>query len=87
MYCSFVILCFTCGECRSVVSIITEKASTYTVSALAKSVLFGLQSQYREANFSISRSIFCASPGNRKPSRKWRNAATMSRSAKFIASM
>mmetsp|Transcript_8611 Transcript_8611/g.26413 ORF Transcript_8611/g.26413 Transcript_8611/m.26413 type:complete len:394 (+) Transcript_8611:4289-5470(+) len=64
------------GLCRSVCSMITENASTKATSADGKTVL--LKAQYRSANFSIMRSIFCASPGNRKPARKWRIAMSNS---------
>lgn len=45
---------------------------------------FGLHSNHRLANFSNNLSIFWASPGNRNPSRKNRNAETTSLLTKFI---
>mmetsp|Transcript_34101 Transcript_34101/g.83591 ORF Transcript_34101/g.83591 Transcript_34101/m.83591 type:complete len:298 (-) Transcript_34101:305-1198(-) len=71
---SRVILFFTCGLCASVFSMITLNDSTYAVSALLYCPGFCLQ--YRSANFSISRSIFCDSPGRRNPSRNLRMASS-----------
>lgn len=46
----------------------------------------GLQSQYRLANFSISLSIFCASPGNLNPCKNNLKAGTNSIAVKRIRS-
>ena len=81
---SLVILCFTCGLCASVLSMITENASTYAVSALLYAP--GLHTQKRSANFSINRSIFWDSPGKRNPARKFRMASSSVRPSKSIAS-
>ena len=81
---SFVILFFTCGLCASVLSMITEKASTYAVSADLYSPGFCLQNL--SANFSMSRSIFCDSPGSRKPSRNFLMPSSRVWSVKSIAS-
>mmetsp|Transcript_3881 Transcript_3881/g.12017 ORF Transcript_3881/g.12017 Transcript_3881/m.12017 type:complete len:205 (-) Transcript_3881:1795-2409(-) len=59
-----VIFFLICDEWASVLSMIREYASTYAVSALAKTPSFC--EQYLSANFSIMRSIFCASPGSQK---------------------
>lgn len=59
----------TCVLCASVLSMMTEYASTYATSADLKDS--GLQLTKRSANFSISLSIFCASPGRRKPDRNF----------------
>ena len=53
---------------------ISEYASTYAVSALAKTPSFCVQK--REANFSIIRSIFCASPGSQKCDKNLRSDAS-----------
>ena len=62
------ILTLTWGLCASVFSMMTEYASTYATSALLKAS--GLQFTNLSANFSISLSIFCASPGKRNPFKK-----------------
>ena len=62
------ILTLTWGLCASVFSMMTEYASTYATSALLKAS--GLQFTNLSANFSISLSIFCASPGRRNPFKK-----------------
>ena len=62
---SLVILCFTPGLCASVFSMIVENDNTYAVSG--DLYIPGFCKQNLCANFSISRSIFCDSPGNRKP--------------------
>ena len=46
----------------------------------------GLHTQYLLANFSISLSIFCASPGSRKFSKNNLSADTKSLFSKFIKS-
>ena len=81
---SLVILFLTIGLCASVLSMITEKLSTYAVSALLYAPGFCLQ--YSSANFSMSRSIFCASPGNRNPARNARIASSSANPAKSIDS-
>ena len=81
---SLVILFFTCGLCASVLSMMTENASTYAVSADLYSPGFCLQNL--SANFSIRRSIFCDSPGKRKPSRNLRMPSSKVWSVKSIAS-
>mmetsp|Transcript_9999 Transcript_9999/g.34492 ORF Transcript_9999/g.34492 Transcript_9999/m.34492 type:complete len:252 (-) Transcript_9999:301-1056(-) len=74
----------TAGLCKSVWSMITENARTNATSADGKTALFN--AQYRSAYFSIMRSIFWASPGRRKPLRKWRMATSNSKPVKSIAS-
>mmetsp|Transcript_4555 Transcript_4555/g.18274 ORF Transcript_4555/g.18274 Transcript_4555/m.18274 type:complete len:215 (+) Transcript_4555:2411-3055(+) len=81
---SLVILFFTCGLCASVLSMMTLYASTYAVSALRKRP--GVCRQKRSANFSMSLSIFCASPGRRKSNRKWRIASSNTMPVKSSAS-
>mmetsp|Transcript_1720 Transcript_1720/g.4434 ORF Transcript_1720/g.4434 Transcript_1720/m.4434 type:complete len:220 (-) Transcript_1720:2007-2666(-) len=61
------------GLCRSVLSMMTEKARMKAVSADGKTSGFWLVN--RSANFSMIRSIFWASPGNRKPDKKSRMAS------------
>ena len=58
---------FMLGLCASVCSMMMEYARMKAVSVEGKTP--GLFSQYRCANFSMMRSIFCASPGRRKPDR------------------
>ena len=59
-------------------------AGAYAVSALAKTPSFC--AQYRSANFSIIRSIFCASPGSQKWPRNLRSAAAKESAPKSIES-
>ena len=73
------------GLCASVLSMITAKARTYAASGVAKTP--GLHRQYRAANASITRSIFCASPGRRNgPPRNARSATSNSAPTKSCAS-
>mmetsp|Transcript_5116 Transcript_5116/g.17817 ORF Transcript_5116/g.17817 Transcript_5116/m.17817 type:complete len:229 (-) Transcript_5116:659-1345(-) len=51
------------GLCASVLSMIAAKARMYAISSCLKTS--GQHLQYRAANASMMRSIFCASPGNR----------------------
>jgi hypothetical protein len=57
----------------------TLYASTYATSALLK--LAGLHLRYRSANFSMSLSIFWASPGRRNP---WQQPADRSSRASSV---
>mmetsp|Transcript_7843 Transcript_7843/g.28663 ORF Transcript_7843/g.28663 Transcript_7843/m.28663 type:complete len:230 (+) Transcript_7843:585-1274(+) len=81
---SSVILFLTCGLCASVFNMITLNDSTYAVSAFLYAPGFCLQ--YRSANFSIRRSIFCDSPGRRNPSKNFRIASSSVCAVKSMAS-
>ena len=70
--------------CASVFSITTANASTYAWSGSSKSP--GLHSQWRAANRSTSRSIFCASPGTRNGLKKTRSASSSAKPRKSCAS-
>mmetsp|Transcript_17210 Transcript_17210/g.49113 ORF Transcript_17210/g.49113 Transcript_17210/m.49113 type:complete len:278 (+) Transcript_17210:2587-3420(+) len=72
------------GLWRSVWSMMTENANTNATSADGNTSLFS--AQYRAAKVSMMRSIFWASPGRRKPDRKWRMATSNSRPEKSICS-
>lgn len=67
-----------------VLSMMVEKERMKAVSAEGKTA--GFCRQKRSANFSMMRSIFCASPGRRKPVRKCRMAASKARFPKSIMS-
>mmetsp|Transcript_86463 Transcript_86463/g.222710 ORF Transcript_86463/g.222710 Transcript_86463/m.222710 type:complete len:321 (-) Transcript_86463:611-1573(-) len=82
---SFVILFLTPGLCKSVCNMISENESTKAQSAFAN--LSALSEQNFSANFSIMRSIFCASPGSRKHARKVRRAQSSSMPLKCMLSM
>mmetsp|Transcript_31389 Transcript_31389/g.35123 ORF Transcript_31389/g.35123 Transcript_31389/m.35123 type:complete len:220 (+) Transcript_31389:163-822(+) len=71
------------GLCKSVFNMMTEKAKIKAVSAEVKTS--GFFRVYRSANFSIIRSIFCASPGKRKPDKNKRIASSKSISVKSNA--
>ena len=73
------------GLCASVLSMTTANARTYAASGVAKTP--GLHRQYRAANASTRRSIFCASPGRRNgPPRNARSATSKSAPTKSCAS-
>mmetsp|Transcript_72856 Transcript_72856/g.109912 ORF Transcript_72856/g.109912 Transcript_72856/m.109912 type:complete len:217 (-) Transcript_72856:2535-3185(-) len=72
------------GLCKSVFSMMTENAKINAVSALGKISIFCLVKRW--ANFSMIRSIFCASPGSRKPDKNNRIASSNMRPVKSKAS-
>mmetsp|Transcript_24347 Transcript_24347/g.73119 ORF Transcript_24347/g.73119 Transcript_24347/m.73119 type:complete len:548 (-) Transcript_24347:1121-2764(-) len=73
---SLVILFLTPGLCRSVCNMISANDRTKAQSAFAN--VSGLSWQYFSANFSIMRSIFCASPGSLKIDKKRRRESSSS---------
>mmetsp|Transcript_47767 Transcript_47767/g.57834 ORF Transcript_47767/g.57834 Transcript_47767/m.57834 type:complete len:206 (-) Transcript_47767:797-1414(-) len=76
--------CLMLGLCKSVFNIITLKPKINAVSADENTSSFCLVN--RSANFSMIRSIFCASPGKRNPLKNDRMASSKTNPVKSITS-